>query len=109
MPRIVGALGPVLYVGGRQVTRLPWASVFQLPVPVRGAFPSRLMAFAFLILAVMVALWLATLQPALAHEAGALGASGAGDRRGRRERAVCLRQRFRHARIYRHRPDTACI
>lgn len=56
---IVGALGPVLYVGGRQVTRLPWASVFQLPV-VRGAFPSRLMVFAFLILAVMVALWLAT-------------------------------------------------
>ena len=56
---IAGALGPALYVGGRRVTGLPWASLFQLPV-VRGAFPSRLMVFAFLILAVMIALWLAS-------------------------------------------------
>lgn len=55
---IVGALGPVLYVGGRLVTRLPWAPLWQLPT-VRGAFQARLMVFAFLILAVMVALWLA--------------------------------------------------
>ena len=56
---IVGALGPALYVGGRRVAKLPWASLYHLPV-VRGAFPSRLMVFAFLILAVMVALWLAS-------------------------------------------------
>jgi hypothetical protein len=55
---IVAALGPVLYVGGQQVTKLPWASLWQLPV-VRGAFASRLMVFAFLILAVITALWLA--------------------------------------------------
>lgn len=55
---IVGAIGPVLYVGGRRVASLPWAALFNLPV-VRGAFPSRLMVFAFLILAVMIALWLA--------------------------------------------------
>jgi hypothetical protein len=55
---IVGALGPVLYVGGSKVG-LPWAFLYQLPV-VRGAFESRLMVFAFLILAMMVALWLAS-------------------------------------------------
>jgi hypothetical protein len=55
---IVGALGPVLYAGGRPVTTLPWAPVWQLPA-LRGAFSARLMAFAFLILAVMMALWLA--------------------------------------------------
>jgi hypothetical protein len=56
---VVGALGPALYIGGRLVTSLPWASLFQLPI-VRGAFASRLMVFAFLILAVMMALWLAS-------------------------------------------------
>jgi hypothetical protein len=55
---LIAALGSELYVGGRLVTRLPWASLWQLPV-LRGAFPSRLMVFAFLILAVMMALWLA--------------------------------------------------
>ena len=55
---VVGALGPVLYVGGRRVTTLPWSPLFQLP-GVQGAFPTRLMAFAFLALAVMMALWLA--------------------------------------------------
>lgn len=56
---IVGALGPVLYVGGRRVTTLPWAPLWQLPA-LRGAFSARLMVFAFLILAVMMALWLAS-------------------------------------------------
>jgi hypothetical protein len=56
---VVGALGPALYVDRRMVTTLPWASLFQLPI-VRGAFTARLMVFAFLILAVMVALWLAS-------------------------------------------------
>ena len=55
---VVGALGPALYLDRRRmVTTLPWASLFQLPI-VRGAFAARLMVFAFLILAVMVALWL---------------------------------------------------
>jgi hypothetical protein len=55
---VVGALGPALYVSRQLVTKLPWAGLFRLPV-VRGAFESRLMVFAFLILAVMMALWLA--------------------------------------------------
>jgi hypothetical protein len=59
---VVGALGPALYVGRQIVTKLPWAALYQLPV-VRGAFASRLMVFAFLILAVMMALWLADPAP----------------------------------------------
>jgi hypothetical protein len=59
---LAGALGPALYVDRQMVTRLPWAPLYRLPI-VRGAFESRLMVFAFLILAVMMALWLA--EPAL--------------------------------------------
>jgi hypothetical protein len=55
----LGALGPALYIGGRMVTSLPWAGLWQLPA-LRGGFASRLMVFAFLILAVMMALWLAS-------------------------------------------------
>jgi hypothetical protein len=59
---VAGALGPELYLGGRLETRLPWASLWHLP-GLRAAFPSRLMVFAFLILAVMMALWLADPAP----------------------------------------------
>jgi len=59
---VLGALGPVLYVGGRMVTTLPSAIVWNLPV-LRGAYASRLMVFAFLILAVMTAMWLADPAP----------------------------------------------
>ena len=55
---VVAALGPALKVDGHQVTGLPWARIWHLPI-VRSAFPQRLMVFAFLALAVMVALWLA--------------------------------------------------
>jgi hypothetical protein len=55
---VVIALGPVVHVEGRQVTGLPWARVWYLPI-VRSAFPARFVIFAFLALAVMVALWLA--------------------------------------------------
>ncbi len=54
---IVAALGPVVHVDGRPVLRLPWARVWTLPL-LRNAYPDRLMVFAFLILAVMAALWL---------------------------------------------------
>jgi hypothetical protein len=59
---VVGALGPALYLGDRLVNTLPWAFVWHLPV-LRGAFSSRLMVFAFLILAVMMAMWLADPAP----------------------------------------------
>jgi hypothetical protein len=54
---VVAALGPVVHVGGRQLFSLPWAKVWSLPF-LRTAYPSRLMVFAFLVLAVMTALWL---------------------------------------------------
>lgn len=55
---VLGALGPVLHVDGHQVTGLPWARLWFLPI-VRSAYPARLMVFVFLAVAVMVAMWLA--------------------------------------------------
>jgi len=55
---ILAALGPSLYWDGRRVARLPWAKLWHLPI-LRNAYPSRLMLFAFLALAVATALWLA--------------------------------------------------
>ncbi len=69
---VVASLGPVLYVEGRARTVLPWAAFFHLPLA-RNAYPLRLMVFAYLVLAVAVALWLA--RPG---EAGALAALVAG-------------------------------
>jgi hypothetical protein len=55
---IVASLGPELYLEGHVVRKLPWARLWYLPF-VRNAFPARLMLFAFLVLAVATALWLA--------------------------------------------------
>jgi hypothetical protein len=55
---IAASLGPELYVDGRLTASLPWAGIFHLPLT-RNAIPLRLMVFAYLILAVGVALWLA--------------------------------------------------
>jgi hypothetical protein len=55
---VLVSLGPALYVGGSRVTRLPWACLWALPI-VHSAWPVRFMLFSFLVLAVMVALWLA--------------------------------------------------
>ena len=55
---IAGAFGSVLYVRGTAVASLPWAALWRLPI-VRNAYPSRLMLFAYLALAVATALWLA--------------------------------------------------
>ena len=55
---IAASLGPELYVDGRPDGSLPWAGIFQLPLT-RNAIPLRLMVFAYLVLAVAVALWLA--------------------------------------------------
>ncbi len=54
---LVASLGPELYVAGHPVVGLPWGRVWQLPI-LRNAYPSRLMLFAFGVLAVAVALWL---------------------------------------------------
>ena len=55
---LVTSLGPVLYVNGHRTGSLPWAGVFYLPL-VRNAYPLRMMVFAFLVLAVATAVWLA--------------------------------------------------
>jgi hypothetical protein len=55
---IVASLGPVLYVTGHQVGNLPWSPLWNLPI-VRNAYPARLMLFAYLLLAVATALFLA--------------------------------------------------
>jgi hypothetical protein len=55
---ILAALGPVVHVDGHQVTGVPWGRLWFLPI-VRSAYPARLMVFASLALAVMVAMWLA--------------------------------------------------
>lgn len=55
---ILVALGPVVLLNGHRVFRLPWARLWYLPIA-HSAFPARLMVFADLVLAVIVALWLA--------------------------------------------------
>ncbi len=55
---IVASLGPVLYIEGHQVGSLPWSPLWGLPI-VRNAYPARLMLFAYLLLAVATALFLA--------------------------------------------------
>ena len=54
----VASLGPSLDVAGRQVVRFPWSPLWNLPI-LRNAYPARLMLFAYLILAVATALFLA--------------------------------------------------
>jgi hypothetical protein len=56
---VLASLGPALTFDGGRVIALPWFWLWRLPI-VRNAYPSRLMLFAFLALAVMTALWLAS-------------------------------------------------
>jgi hypothetical protein len=48
----------VLYIEGHQVGSLPWSPLWGLPI-VRNAYPARLMLFAYLLLAIATALFLA--------------------------------------------------
>lgn len=56
---VVASLGPALHVGGRTLCTFPWHRLWHLPL-LSSAYPSRLMLFAYLVLAVMTALWLAS-------------------------------------------------
>lgn len=58
---VLASLGPELQVAGGRIFSFPWAPLWHLPI-VRNAYPSRLMLFAYLALAVMTALWLARPQ-----------------------------------------------
>ena len=53
------ALGPNVVVGHSNVVALPWGALWRLPLA-RSAEPSRLIIFAYLLLALALALWLAT-------------------------------------------------
>lgn len=55
---VLAAFGPFLYIDGHRIVELPWARIWYLPIA-RSAFPARFMVFAFLILAVLTAQWLA--------------------------------------------------
>ncbi len=55
---VVASMGWEVTIDGHQVATLPWKPLWKLPL-VRNAFPSRLMLFAFLVLAVIATLWLA--------------------------------------------------
>jgi hypothetical protein len=52
------AFGPDLYVEGKEVMVLPWAKLWSLPI-LKSAEPMRFMDFAYLVLSVALALWLA--------------------------------------------------
>jgi len=58
---MIAAVGSTLYVDGHRLFSLPWSFLFSLPI-VRNAYPLRLMVFAFLVLAVATALFLAGLE-----------------------------------------------
>jgi hypothetical protein len=58
---MVATLGPKLHVQGVEKWNLPWKPLAALPLA-RYALPGRFMVFAFLILAVIVSLWLASVR-----------------------------------------------
>ncbi len=55
---VVASLGPAVYLEGRRTRVVPWAGLFNLSL-VRNGYPLRFMVFAYLVLAVAAALWLA--------------------------------------------------
>jgi hypothetical protein len=56
---VIAAMGPTLYVAGKPVISMPWAIIGRLPL-ISIALPIRFMMYAFLVVAVMVAMWFAT-------------------------------------------------
>ena len=55
---ILFAVGPNLYVDGRQLFALPWGGMWNLPIA-KSAEPSRFIVFCFLALGIALSLWLA--------------------------------------------------
>ncbi len=55
----IAAMGPSLHVAGRQGFWMPWAIVGRLPL-LSIVLPVRLMMYAFLVVAVMIAMWFST-------------------------------------------------
>jgi len=55
---VIAATGPLLHFCGRPVFPMPWAILGRLPL-ISIALPMRFMMYAFLVVAVMVAMWFA--------------------------------------------------
>jgi hypothetical protein len=55
---IVLSVGPVLVVGGKHAFTLPWSGLWNLPIA-RSVEPNRFILFCYLVLAIVLALWLA--------------------------------------------------
>jgi hypothetical protein len=56
---VFAAMGPSLQLAGKQKFQMPWAMLERLPL-ISVALPIRFMLYAFLIVAVMLAMWFAT-------------------------------------------------
>ena len=54
---VIAAMGPALHIAGRQSLTMPWAFFAKLPL-ISSALPIRFMMYAFLVIAVMLAIWL---------------------------------------------------
>jgi hypothetical protein len=54
----LASLGPTLRLAGSDIVMLPWRAIIHLPL-VKYVLPSRLMLYAFLVVAVIMAMWLA--------------------------------------------------
>jgi hypothetical protein len=55
---VIAALGPDLHIGGVEGIPMPWAIFQHLPL-IENVLPVRFMMYAFLVVAVMVAMWFA--------------------------------------------------
>jgi hypothetical protein len=58
---VIAAMGPSLHIAGMQGIAMPWAIFGRLPL-ISIALPIRFMMYAFLIVAVMAAMWFASWQ-----------------------------------------------
>ena len=56
---IVAAIGPTLHIGGAAGFAMPWAIFQHLPL-IENILPVRFMMYAFLVIAIMAAMWLAS-------------------------------------------------
>jgi hypothetical protein len=56
---VVAAIGPSLHIAGRPGLAMPWALIGRLPL-ISVALPVRFMMYAFLVVAVMAAMWFAS-------------------------------------------------
>jgi hypothetical protein len=59
----LASLGPTLHVGGPRGVPLPWALALHLPV-LNSALPGRFPVYAFLVVAIIVAIWLSASEVA---------------------------------------------